>query len=268
MIPVTDVAPLANPRRRTRVVRATLATVLVALVAVSAAAATRQEGHTLRFLPRGSNGIVVLDLSASISTDTFQRIGETLRQLASTNARYGLVIFSDVAYEALPPGTPAAELKPYARFFTLPPAKGGFLPVFPANPWTNSFTGGTRIAAGLGRALQIIRGQRLKRPGVILVSDLNDDPGDLKNLASVSLAYRQLRIPVRIVALNPEPRDEQLFGTLLAQAAELQHAQLPGEQAKRSGPSVPRLLIALIAVVAVCLAVNEIWSSRLTWGHA
>ena len=118
----------------------------------------------MQFLPNGSRGIVVLDLSASISSDTFERIGKTLRDLAATNSRYGLVVFSDVAYEALPPGTPSAELKPYARFFTLPPPQAGFLPQFPVNPWTNSFSGGTRIAAGLGLALRLIQNEQLEAP--------------------------------------------------------------------------------------------------------
>ena len=119
-------------------------------------------------------------MSASISTDTFQRIGATLRRSGQTNGRYGLVIFSDVAYQALPPGTPSAALKPYARYFTLPAAQNGFLPQIPLNPWTNSFSGGTRIAAGLALALKIIQTKRLAHPAVILVSDLDDDPGDIR----------------------------------------------------------------------------------------
>lgn len=265
-IPLADLPRLERARRRTALVRATLAVALIALVVTAAAAATHQQGHTLRFLPNGSNGIVVLDLSASISSDTFERIGKTLDQLASTNGRYGLVIFSDIAYEALPPGTPSAELKPYARFFIPGPTQPGFLPAFPVNPWTNSFTGGTRIAAGLGLALQIIQAQHLKHPGVVLVSDLDDDPGDIKSLASVALAYRQLGIPVHIVALNPNPDDQQLFGNLLAQAATIQHAQLPGQRSKRSGASVPPWLAALAVLVALGLAGNELWSARLTWG--
>ena len=267
-IPIADFGRLDRARRRTRFVRVLLVVALVALVAAAAAAATRTSGRTFRFLPKSSNGIVVLDLSASISSDTFERIGETLRQLASTNGRYGLVVFSDVAYQALPPGTPAAELRPYARFFTLPPARGGFLPAFPANPWTTSFSGGTRIAAGLGLALRVIQSEHLAHPGAILVSDLDDDPGDLKSLASVALAYRKLKIPVRIVALNPEPQDEQLFSTLLAGAATVRHATLPGERSVERGPRVPPLLAALTVVVAIALALNELWSARLIWGTA
>jgi hypothetical protein len=267
-IPIADFRRLERARRRTGIIRVTLAAGLIALLVAGAAAATRDTQRTLQFLPNGSSGIVVLDLSASISSDTFQRIGETLRELAATNRRYGLVVFSDVAYQALPPGTPSASLKPYARFFTLPPARGGFLPAFPVNPWTNSFTGGTRIAAGLGLALRVIQAQHLRHPGVILVSDLDDDPGDLKSLASVSLAYRHLGIPVRIVGLNPQPADQQLFSNLLAGTAKQQAARLPSERVRQSGSSIPALLAVVTVLVALALGANELWSARLRWAAA
>jgi hypothetical protein len=267
-IPLAGLGRLEHARRRTTAIRAALAGLLVVLVVAAAVVAMRPAGKTLTFLPGGTTGIVVLDLSASISTDTYQRIGKTLNELAATNGRYGLVVFSDVAYQALPPGTPSAALKPYARYFTLPPAQNGFLPQFPVNPWTNSFSGGTRIATGLGLALKIIQDQHVKRPAVILVSDLNDDPGDLKNLAGVSLAYRQAGIPVRIVALDPQPNDEALFGRLLERAATVQHARLPGERSLTVGPDVPPVLAALAVLVALALAANELWAARLTWGHA
>ena len=264
-IPIADFPRLSRARRRTSIVRAVLAAGLLALLVAAALAATRNTQRTLQFLPNGSSGIVVLDLSASISSDTFQRIGETLRELSTTNRRYGLVVFSDVAYQALPPGTPAASLKPYARFFTLPPAKNGFLPAFPTNPWTNSFTGGTRIAAGLGLALRVIEQQHLRRPAVILVSDLDDDPGDIKSLTSVSLAYRRLGIPVHIVGLNPQPGDQRLFANLLAGTATQQAARLPGERAQQTGSGIPTLLAVLTVLAALGLGANELWSARLRW---
>jgi hypothetical protein len=265
VLPLADAPRLRRAVLRTRALRLTLAGVLLATVAVAALAGRHPPTSTRPYLPAGSDGIVVLDLSASISNDTFQRIGQTLRELSAANGRYGLLVFSDVAYEALPPGSPAANLAPYARFFTLPRAGGGFLPAFPTNPWTNSFTGGTRIAAGLGLALRIIEGQHLKRPGVILVSDLDDDPGDIKSLTGVALAYRTLRIPVHIVGLNPEASDEQFFTRLLERTATVEHARLPGQRSVRTGPAVPQTLAVLTLLIALALAVNELWSARLTW---
>jgi hypothetical protein len=267
-IPLADARRLASAARRTLGIRRGLAAVLVAIVAASVVASVHAQSPTLRFLPRGSSGIVVLDLSASISTDTYQRIGQTLRELAATNGRYGLVVFSDVAYEALPPGTPSAELEPYARYFTLPPTKNGFLPQFPTNPWTNSFSGGTRIGSGLALALQLIRREHVARPAVVLVSDLDDDPGDIKALAGVALAYRQAKIPVRVVALDPQPRDQSLFARLLEQAATVEHGRLPGERAKTTGARVPPWVAGLAAAAALLLAAYELFDARLTWGRA
>jgi hypothetical protein len=268
VIPLAGAEGLGRLRRRTSLVRAALAAALVAAIAGTIVASAHPQSPTLRFLPRGTSGIVVLDLSASISSDTYQRIGQTLRELASTNGRYGLVVFSDVAYQALPPGTPSAELKAYARYFTLPRAPSGFLPAFPANPWTNDFSGGTRISAGLGLALQIIRTADVAKPAIVLVSDLDDDPGDIQHLAGVALAYRQANIPVRVVALDPQPQDQQLFARLLERAAVVEHARLPGERARTTGAPVPEWLAALTVVVALLLAANELWGARLEWGRA
>ena len=38
-----------------------------------------------------------------------------------SNGSYGLILFSDTAYQALPPNTPARELEPLLRFFDVPP---------------------------------------------------------------------------------------------------------------------------------------------------
>jgi hypothetical protein len=267
-IPVADLARLDGARRRTTAVRWTLIGAVIVCLGLIAAASARPSGRELAFAPHGANGIVVLDLSASISSDTFQRIGTTLRDFAATNGHYGLVAFSDVAYSALPPGTPAAELRPYARYFTLPPAgNSGFLPQFPTNPWTNSFSSGTRISAGLGLALKTIRQQHLGRPAVILVSDLDDDPGDIQNLGGIALAYKKLRIPVRIVALSAQPGDEALFARLLAGAVHITDARLPQTPPQRTGGGAPLVLVLLAVLLALALAASELWSAQLVWGE-
>ena len=53
----------------------------------------------------------------SIRPTTYKLIGIELASLA-TDQRVGVVLFSDVAYTALPPGTPASELASFARFYT------------------------------------------------------------------------------------------------------------------------------------------------------
>ena len=133
--------------------------------------------QTIVALPPHSSAIVVLDVSASISADTYSRIGATLSSLARSGGRYGLVVFSDQAYEALPPGHRRADLEPLVRYFTLPTGpRPGVAQTFPPNPWERDFSGGTKISAGLELAHQIAFHDRLSKPIAILVSDLDDDP--------------------------------------------------------------------------------------------
>jgi hypothetical protein len=264
-LPLADAATLRPAWRRTRLLRWTLAVALVVLVITTAVLASRPTTRTTRFLPKASSGIVVLDLSASISSDTFNRIGETLTELAATNGRYGLVVFSDVAYQALRPGTPSSALRPYARYFRVPEqATPGLAPAFPVNPWTNSFSAGTRISAGLGLAFNVIRSDHLERPGVILISDLDDDPGDDVGLRAIALAYRHEGVRLRIVALNPAPNDEQRFAQLLGSASDISHARLPGERTASSDARFPLGLAALAIAIAIALASNELFTARLS----
>jgi hypothetical protein len=265
-IPLADSAELRRPSRRTTAIRGALALLLVALIVLTAVLAPRSRSRPPSFLPRSSNGIVVLDLSASISSDTFDRIGQTLDELAATDGRFGLVVFSDVAYQALPPGTPSAELRSYARFFKAPgQATPGLAPSVPENPWTRSFSAGTRISAGLGLALQVIHRERLSRPGVILVSDLDDDPGDAGNVGSSIAAYRTEGIPLHVVALNPSPEDRALYQQLLGAATDITPARLPWEGRSAGDAPFPTTLALLAGAVALALAVNELHGARLTW---
>jgi len=265
-VPLADVGSFGGAARRTRLVRAALAVALAALVLAAAALARHPRTSEHRFLPPGSSGIVVLDLSASVSTDTFSRIGATLGDLAASHGRYGLVVFSDVAYEALPPGTPAAELGPIARYFRIRNARSPNLPpAFPTNPWAQSFTSGTRISSGLDLARSIALHERLRHPAVLLISDLDDDPGDLARLAATALSYRRLGFALRVVALNPSPENERAFQRLLPDRNGISHARLRARAEASSRTALPRALLVLAVAVAAFLAAFELWSAWLTW---
>ena len=245
-----------------------LAAILLGLVVAVAALAGHPRVRTLHVLPAGSSGIIVLDLSASISEDTYARISSTISDFASSNGRYGLVVFSGTAYEALPPGTPAKNLEPLVRYFTLPPqTKPGFLPTFPTNPWTDTFSAGTRISAGLELA-HTLATNGLVRPAVVLVSDLDDDPGDLLRTSLAVLAFRRDRVPLRIVALNPSPEDQRFFQKLLGKQGAITAVHLPRKASAVSGSGgFPWLLAGLALAVAAALAVNELLLARLDWGE-
>jgi hypothetical protein len=259
-IPYGELDAVAGSTRRTLFLRALLGAAAVA-VAATVVVLGRGEAAPASPLPAGTDGLVVLDLSASISTDTYARIGATLDRLAETGGRYGLIVFSDTAYLALPPGTPAEELRAFARRFDLPEQTGGAIAI-PTSPWTESFSAGTKISTGLQLALDTIRAKRLGRPAVLLVSDLDDDVGDLERLTSTALAFRRLQIPVRVVGLNAAPEDERYVERLLRNSSDLSAASLPGqEDGGGRGLRIPLFLAALAA--AVVLAARELVVTRV-----
>ena len=267
-IPVADVRDLLPLARRTTLVRAAAAVALVALALAAVLLGRDPEVRRSTVLPKRSNGIVVLDLSASISTDTYARIGASLRELTESGGRFGLVVFSDTAYEAIPPGTPAEALRPLVRYFTLRPARTeGFLPTFPAYPWTISFSAGTKISTGLELARGVIIDDApAEKPAVLLISDLEDDPSDVPKVTSLALAYRREGIPLDIVGLNPSPGDEQLYRGLVRGWGSYTPARLRGERSETaSRGSFPIGLAAIALAVALLLGAYELWSARLTW---
>lgn len=267
-IPFADVRGLLPLARRTTVVRIGAAVLLLALALAAILLGRNPQVRESTVLPKRSNGIVVLDLSASISTDTYARIGASLRELTESGGRYGLVVFSDTAYEAIPPGTPSRALRPLVRYFTLRPARTeGFLPTFPVNPWANSFSAGTKISTGLELARGVIIDEApAEKPAVLLISDLENDPSDVPRVTSLALAYRREGIPLDVVALNPSPGDEQLYRRLVRGWGSYTPARLGGERTETSSRgSFPLGLAGIALTVALLLGAYELWSARLTW---
>jgi hypothetical protein len=267
-IPLTDAPLLAPAQRRTLAVRTALALVVLGAIVSAILVARDPDTRTVAQLPTDTDAIVVLDMSASISSETFSRIGSTLSELAESEGRYGLVVFSDQAYEALPPGSPASDLKPLERYFTLPPETGGgFAREFPANPWSASFSAGTKLSAGLALAHDIALESRPQRTAVVLVSDLDDDPQDLTRLGAILLAYRRDRIPVRIVALNASSEDVALFRRILGSNAVVPTGDGSVAPTPRNHTPTPWALVLAALVAAGGLAALEAWSPRLEWGR-
>jgi hypothetical protein len=265
-IPLGDLGRLGDAARRTRRLRLLSAAVLVVAAALALVISLRSQARTTAFLPQGTNGIVVLDVSASISADTYAQIAATLERLASSHGRYGLVLFSDTAYQALPPGTPARELGAFERFFAVSAqTTPGAAPLPPANPWSDHFSAGTRISTGLRLALAIVRGRRLGHPSVVLVSDLDDDAGDVEALTSAALAYRTLRIPLRVVGLNPSPEDERLVSRLLARPSDLLPETGRGERGLRAESPSPLPLVVVALVAAASLGLLLALKEPLRW---
>jgi hypothetical protein len=266
-VPLADTSELERPSRRTRNVRVGLAAVLVA--AVLAAVASLPDAHGRRFLPADTVAMVVLDLSSSIRPTTYKLIGIELDSLAKTDQRVGVVVFSDVAYSALPPGTPASELASFARYYTDDrihySADGSPLP---RNPWEEWFSAGTSISSGLRLAAQLLKETGAERGGVILFSDLADDPTDLRPLGRTIAQYEQQHIPLRVVALDPKPEDRDFWRELLGPGA-LSNVAIPTGDAGRGRLVVespfPTRFALLAGIVVILLAANVLYTEPVTW---
>src|SRR4051794_33266715 len=114
-VPSSDLPSLRSAAIRTRVVRVGLAVALAVVFGLAVLAARSSGQSQSDLVPGGTPGVVVIDLSKSIITREFATIGATLRRLIATDTPTGVVVFSDVPYELLPPGSPASALVPLLR---------------------------------------------------------------------------------------------------------------------------------------------------------
>jgi hypothetical protein len=255
-LPLGDAPRLRPFAARTRALRLLAAAALAGAVAAAFGAGRHPHTTTLELLPSSSSGVVVLDLSASVSSDTYTEIGQTLAQLAASGGRYGLVVFSNTAYEALPPGSPARNLQPISRFFRSTSQGPGYGAAFPTNPWTQSFSAGTSISRGLDLGRQVLQRSASAHPSLLLISDLDDDPGDLRRLPVSAAAIKRAHIPVRIVSLDAASADQRLFRRLFAGDGTIRPAARPGTRTVEPHTAFPVALAALALAVALVLAAS------------
>jgi hypothetical protein len=278
-IPLGDAPSFELAGKRSRAIRVALAAALVGTLVAAFFASRARNLTPTPLLPPGSRGIIVLDLSSSVEHGTLDRMYAGLTQLGATNDRFGVVVFSSRAYEALPPNTPARELAPFARFFhELPQGSVSFAPggprhipsaaLYPNNPWLTGFSGGTEISTGLALARRIVVTDAVTRPSVWLMSDLADDPPDHGALARVARSYIDLGITLHVVALNPLKADKRFFDRLLGPRGTLIEAK-PSTSVRLADTHAFPIWLA-VAAVALCLllAANELWSTPLSWGDS
>ena len=103
----------------------------------------------------------------------------------------------------------------------------------------------------------------------MLISDLSDDPADLRRAGLTILAYREDRLPLRVVGLDPAPADAEFFTRLLGSGSTISQARLPQEPSALSGRGgFPWALALLALAVAVALAINERALVRVNWKAA
>ena len=270
-IPIADASLLRRGSSRERRLRIVL--VLTAVVLLSSAVLLA--AHSPRPAPAAADSDtgpvteIVLDVSGSVGASASAVAGRTLARLGRSGGRVGLILFSDVAEEALPPGSPASQLLPFARSFTPAKAKRGSLAFQPpdSNPWHPSFSGGTMISTGLAAARTA-----LQRDGVrgtaILISDLGDSPNDNARVKRELLRLDARGIGVKIVPLPNALRFDvswfrrltgpQGFAHPLPSAAS--HRPQAGQEA-----GVSLALAAAAVLLALALAAHELAARSLRW---
>jgi len=271
-LPLADAGSLRLLARRTHVLRLALAGAL-AVTAVSAILLARgPHASAGAFVPAGSNTIVVLDVSQSVEYNKLQLAYGTLTFLGHSKAKVGLVVVSSYAYEALPPGSPASALLPIAKLFR-PIGLRSFYSgrprfVLPPNPWVAGFSVGTELASGLELARTIITDEHLNRPSVVLISDLFDDSNDLARVSEEGKTYQRLGIRLRIAPLAPTEADLQFFLRVAGKQETLLQAKAPKQANAQLLTRFPTSLVAVAAVLALLLALDEVLLSPLRWGAA
>jgi len=260
--PSAETAPLRQVVRRTTIVRLGLALALVAALALAFFVARDSDVRHAPLVPSGTTGVVVLDLSASVYEAEF---GSTLQKMARQGERAGLVVFSDSAYEVLPPGTPGRELLPFLRFFR--PDPSSTTGSFPPNPWQD-FRAGTRISAGLEEAHASLVYAGAKKGSILIVSDLEILPDEVARLGHVIADVRRDGIDVRILAVNPSAEKRQLMEEILGKGAFLK--EKAEEAAPKAAPeqdslglAAPWLFMLAAGLVVALLAANERLLARL-----
>jgi hypothetical protein len=256
-----DALTLTFARRRTLALRIVLAGAALVLLAAAAVSARHLDVRERGFLPRGSTGVVVLDLSLSIEEKSYPDVQRAIQRLLKADAPVGLVVFSDVPYELLPPGTPASELKPLLR--VLAPTGTGT----PQNPWWQSFRAGTRISSALDLARGMLIRDKVKDGYIVLVSDLETAPEDVEIVSRSLRRLQQEHVDVRLIPLAASSDGIELFRGILGKQAfvglpEVQSQVEQALSAKATSP-VPTALLVLGGLLFLVLALHEGFAGRL-----
>lgn len=266
-IPSAELERFAGVARRTRVVRLGLAGALV--LATVVALLVIPDANERRFQPARNVGMIVLDLSTSVRPRTYDLIREKIEGLSIGNRRFGVVVFSDVAYQTIPPATPARELTPYIRYFQPDFRYDDVGNPLPRSPWEQWFSAGTSISSGLLLAAKILDDTRYEKRGVVLISDLADDPSDYQMLADTVALYARKAIPLSVVALEPTPEDTDFWQRLLDNPGAVSNVSLPTQQGGRGKLTVeasfPTATALLVVVVLLLTALNLHWTEPLRW---
>jgi von Willebrand factor type A domain len=256
-----DLGAFRGVRLRTRALRLALVGGVVALALAAVAASKNPETSERALIPPDRIGVVVLDMSLSITDNDYATIRRTLRRLIAEKASIGLVVFSDVPYELLPPGTPAAELEPILRLLVAPRLG----PV--SNPWSQTFRAGTLISAALELAKSTLERDHVASGSILLVSDLETAPDDVPTLTRTIDGLDRAGIRLRVVPLAPSSDALSLFAGLLAPDAITGFTSTvpdrPASDARAVDTATPIVFLVLGMLLFVALALHEGLAGRI-----
>ncbi len=258
-----DAQALRVASLRTLLFQVALVVLAVAMLGLATASARGLNPGSPRLLS-GAGGILVIDLSASIGEEDYGGIRRTVRRLIDEDASIGLIVFSDVGYELLPPGTPASELRPLLRL--LVPRRETLNDAgLPVNPWSQTFRAGTRISSALELARDILVRDRVKNGSILLLSDFVTAPEDEPQLARTLHELRRQSIAIRVVALSPLKAGRTIFEGVLGKSALIEPSQLRDPQRvwTRTRVNLPAGFLILGGSLLAVLAAHERFAGRL-----
>ena len=252
-VPASEPGRLGPTVRRTSLLRGALAVALLATLALTVLVARGEDVQQAPLVPSDRTGILVLDLSASTTEAAF---AQTIEKLANADERVGLVAFSDAAYELLPPGSPARELLPLLRYFSVLDGKQPTA----QNPW-DEFRAGTRISEGLRVAGDVLREEGISDGSLLLVSDFEILPDEIQRVAAQIGFLRGEGVEVRLVPLNPTPERRARMDAILGGAAVLREesadAPVRAPEAHSLGAAAPWAFVAIAGLLVALLVLNE-----------
>jgi len=257
-LPYGELEALRRPLLRTTVLRLLLGVALAAVLVAALVLAWSRDARPDPLLPAGTTGMIVLDLSASAGLQP--EFGQLLRRIAAADEPTGVIVFSDTAYELVPPGTPGKDLAPMIRFFSAKSVD---------NPW-ESFQTGTNPAVGLETARQVLERDRIERGTIVLASDLEFFPDDGPRLTAALAELRSEGTELRILPLGAREEQKRFFEAVVGGDVFIELDEATAVAAGRSGATLrlaeenmPWLFVGLALALALLLAANERACGRL-----
>ena len=100
---------------------------------------------------------------------------------------------------------------------------------------------------------------------MLLVSDLDDDSGDVDRVSQTAIAYRRAGIPLHVVGLNAAPEDVAFIRRFVTGKGSFEQAALPSERAGASNGKVDETLVALAIIAVIALGGFLVLAEPLRW---